>query len=453
MAFVRKIKKKSGTYLAEVEGYRDDKGKVRQRVIKYLGKEIDGKPEKRVLASEIKVKNVKRSLDVLTVDTIAKELQLTTLTNKYALALVYSQVLGKHSINQLEEWMHFTEIPDVLSINQVSTKALYESLGDIDEQELAKINEKLHEFFKKHDSSCDVAVIDVTDTYFAGAREKIKRRKGKDSKVEKLIQIGLAVSFKHGLPLFHKKYHGNLSNVHIFKDMTLELQARKLNGVIVDRGMTSTDNITLAKNLNLKIIGGLKKTATIADKYLSTIKREKLYSLKHRVALKNTTVFVTSFPYEEGELIVVYNPALEVVKKEQLFIKDKKNDDPYIGYSLIYHSTKYEAAAVVKQYYDKEIVERAFKQLKGVLNLRPIRVWLENHIEGHINICYLAYAILAYMNYKLQRTNIGVTEALNSLQHGYKVTLQMRKEEWSLHVPLEPKQKDILKALGVVYKN
>ena len=39
MAFIRKIKTKSGTYLAEVEGYRKD-GKVKQRVIKYLGKEI-----------------------------------------------------------------------------------------------------------------------------------------------------------------------------------------------------------------------------------------------------------------------------------------------------------------------------------------------------------------------------------------------------------------------------
>lgn len=453
MVFVRRIKKKSGTYLAEVEGYRDQTGKVRQRVIKYLGKEINGKPEKRVLTSEITIKNVKRSLDVLAVNTIAKELQLTTLTNKNALALVYSQALGKHSINQLENWLHFTEIPDVLDIKHTSTKALYESLSDIDEQELARINEKLYELFKKHDPSCDVAVIDVTDTYFAGTHEKIKRRKGKESKVEKLIQIGLAVSFTHGFPLFHKRYNGNLNNVHIFKDMALELQARKLKGVIVDRGMTNPDNITLAKSLNLKIIGGLRKTATIVARYLSPIKREELYSLKYRVVLKNTTVFVTSFPYEEGELIVVYNPALEVVKKEQLFIKEKETNDPYIGYSLIYHNTKSTAAVVVKKYYDKEIVERAFKQLKGVLNLRPIRVWLKNHIEGHINICYLAYAILAYMNYKLQRTNTSVTEALSSLQHGYKVTLKTKKEEWSLHVPLEPKQKDILNAIGVVYKN
>jgi phage gp37-like protein len=35
MAFIRKIKTKSGTYLAEVESYRDN-GKVRQRVLRYV---------------------------------------------------------------------------------------------------------------------------------------------------------------------------------------------------------------------------------------------------------------------------------------------------------------------------------------------------------------------------------------------------------------------------------
>jgi uncharacterized membrane-anchored protein YjiN (DUF445 family) len=174
MTFIRKIKKTSGTYLAEVESYRID-GKVKQRVIKYLGKEIDGKAEKRVLASEIKVDNVKRSFDVLAIDTIARELGITSLANKHVLALIYSQILEKRSISQLEGWLRFTEIPEVLGIEQVSTKSLYESLSDIDETEMSAINENLYKIFKECDKSCDVAVIDVTDTYFEGSHEDFKR--------------------------------------------------------------------------------------------------------------------------------------------------------------------------------------------------------------------------------------------------------------------------------------
>ena len=100
------------------------------------------------------------------------------------------------------------------------------------------------------------------------------------------------------------------------------------------------------------------------------------------------------------------------------------------------------------------MVERAFRHIKGVLNLRPIRVWLNNHIEGHIKICYLAYAILSLMNFKLKKLKISAVEALNSLKHGYKVDLKDNSSgfEWSIHVPLEPRQKRVLEKLGVVIK-
>ncbi|HIH12309.1 TPA: hypothetical protein HA242_01175, partial [Candidatus Woesearchaeota archaeon] len=158
--------------------------------------------------------------------------------------------------------------------------------------------------------------------------------------------------------------------------------------------------------------------------------------------------------YLEGKLIVVYNPELEVLKKELNFEKEiESNQD--IGYSLIYHNTKHSSEEVVKKYYDKEIVERAFKQIKGVLSLRPIRVWLSNHITGHIKICYLAYAILSLLNHKLKKLNITAIDSLESLKHGYKVKLRDTSSnfEWSIHVPLEPKQKKILETLSVVTKN
>ena len=64
MSFIRKIKVGKETYLAEVKSVRKD-GKVRQKFIRYLGKEINGKPEKRILRSDVKIVGVKQSLDVL----------------------------------------------------------------------------------------------------------------------------------------------------------------------------------------------------------------------------------------------------------------------------------------------------------------------------------------------------------------------------------------------------
>ena len=452
MTFIRKIKKKSGTYLAEVKSYREN-GKIKQKVIRYLGKEVNGKPAKKITSADIKIKNVKRSLDVLAIDKLAEQLTIKSINNKYLLSLIYSQLLEKRSINKLEDWMRYTEIPEVLGIELPSVKELYESLADINEEDFEKINEKMFSVFESYENIKESAIIDVTDTYFSGANVNIKRRKGKDKKISKLIQIGLAVSFKNGFPIFHKKYHGNLSGIDIFRDMALELKNKRISSIIMDRGMLSLENLEIALNLKFKIIAGIRKTQTLVKDFISKIDRDEIYTKKNLIQLKNTQVFIRTFDYMNGKLIVIYNPSLEVIKKQLNFNKDLDSGFD-IGYSLIYHNTKYSSDEVVKNYYDKDMVERAFKHIKGVLNLRPIRVWLNNHIEGHIKICYLAYAILSLMNFKLRKLKISAVDALSSLKHGYKVNLRDNSSgfEWSVHVSLEPKQQKILKALGVVTK-
>lgn len=170
--------------------------------------------------------------------------------------------------------------------------------------------------------------------------------------------------------------------------------------------------------------------------------------------LKNTSVYAQSFDYFNGKLIVVYNPLSEIANKERCFEREEDLTEKYLGYSLIYHNTDMSDADAVKKYYERDVVERAFKQLNGVLSIRPVRVWLKEHIQGHVRICYLAYAILALMNYRLKKLHISAVDALNSLKHGYKVNLldESTQFKWDLIVPLEPKQHDILKALNVVYK-
>ena len=453
MTFIRKIKKKSGTYLAEVKSYREN-GKIKQKVIRYLGKEVNGKPAKKITSADIKIKNVKRSLDVLAIDKLAEQLTIKSINNKYLLSLIYSQLLEKRSINKLEEWMEYTEIPEILKINNLSTKNLYESLTEIPEGEFINIDKNMHVIFNQIEEIKDVAVIDVTDTYFEGKSLDIKKRKGKDGKVRRLVQIGLATSFTNGFPIFHKQYQGNLPGVHILKDMSLEVKEMGLNSIIMDRGMMSLENLKLISSLELSLIAGLRKNNYLIENFIYKIDKEEIYSLKNMVRLKNTKVFIKTFDYLNGKLIAVYNPSIELIKKNQNFEKgfDSSKD---LGFSLIFHNTNYSPEEVVKKYYQKEIIERAFKQMKGILNLRPIRVWLTDHIEGHIKICYLAYAILSLMNYKLKKLKVSAIDALDSLKYGYKVKLfdKTNNFEWDLIVPLKPKQKDILGALGVVYKN
>lgn len=448
MSFVRKIKTKSGTYLAEVESYRED-GKVKQRFIRYLGRDVNNVPARKVLTSDIQVKNVKRSIDVLAIHEMSKQLELNTIENQLIMALVYSQILDNNSINKLQKWLEVTEIPDILNLEKFSTQKLYETISKTSELDFESIETMLFHKFSKFEQTKDAAVIDITDIYFEGNNIDGKRRKGKENKVRKLVQIGLAVSLKYGFPILHKTYHGNLSDSDIFKDMALVLREKGITSLVMDRGMMSMPNLEIILKLDLKTIAGLKNGTTKTRKIVESIKKDDIYSLKNRVKLKNTSVYIQSFKFMNGTLIACYNPQLEWIKREAAYEREDESEKPkYMGYSLIYHNTTFDDKEVVTKYYEKDVVERAFKQMKGILHLRPVRVWLKDHIESHVKICYLAYAILSYMNYKLS-PEFGILTTLEELKYGYKVKLydQINNHEWDLIVPLKPKQKKMLKLL------
>jgi len=455
MAFVRKIKKKSGTYLALVESYRKD-GKVKQRVKKYLGKEIDGKPVKRVKTSDIGVESVKRYGDVLCVDKISQDIGLHELFEKNILLLAYSQILDNVSMRNMEEWVKHTTIPEILDMENISTKKLYEALENLNELDFEALENAIYQKFSNCEKDKTAVVIDVTDTYFEGKKaSSSKKRRGKDGKYKNLIQICLAVTLKHGFPVMHKTYEGNISDIRIFQDMTTELKMRGFGSIIVDRGVHSTRNIEMMQELKMKVVLGVKKIQSIKKEFLDNLNRDEIYTRDTRVVLKNTTVHVKSFPYMNGKLIVIYNPVLEAHKREQHYSKGGTDETAkYLGFSLIYHNTNLDVSEAVKQYFEKDIVERSFKQIKGVLSLRPVRMWLKNHVNGHVRICYLSYAILSMLKYKLEGLDISPQDALEKLKTCYLVRLKDQESEfsWSSAVNLERVQDKILKKVDVVYK-
>jgi len=445
MSFIRKIKKGPHVYLAEVENHRVQ-GKVVQKVLRYVGKEIDGHIERRVVTTDVEVEAVRQCADVLAVHRVADRLGLRDMFDEhgpYILSFVYSHLLERPSIRKLEEWFGGTEIPELLGLQEISTGRLYETLGHLSRWEFGRVEEKILDQLRGYETKNHSAIIDVTDTYFEGRSMTERSRRGKDGKVRKLLQIGLGVTQGHGFPILMRTYPGTTSNIMIFKDLYNRLLERGYKAVIIDRGMSCEDNIRRILEAKMKIIAGLRKDDGLRRRFLTRINREALYRREHRVALQSAGVYVQAFPYLDGELIVVYNPSLEVVRRELAYGTDKAREKDFRdeGYSLLYHNTVQTAEAVTRQYFEKEIVDRAFKKLKGVLSLRPIRVWQKEHIEGHVRVCYLAYAILSSLEYHLRKSEYSAVEFLEKLRKGYRVHLKDRKSghRWKTDVLLEKK--------------
>jgi transposase len=123
-------------------------------------------------------------------------------------------------------------------------------------------------------------------------------------------------------------------------------------------------------------------------------------------------------------MIIIYNPKFEVMKKDKMLLDDATDTEvKYVGYSLIFHNTKLKIEEVVKKYFDKDIVERSFRTMKGDAMLHPVRLWVPERINAHVKLCYLSMCILSLMKYRCEKLNLSTLEILTQLQSIYKVNL------------------------------
>jgi len=345
-----------------------------------------------------------------------------------------------------------TALKEILGLDKLASKHLYAALDRLEALDFTHIEDKIFTALSCQRQAGQALVVDVTDTYFNGSQAAWKARKGKDGKYDKLVQVDLAVTKEEGFPILHKMYEGNIGNSKILQDTLAAIRLKEFDIIVLDRGMISLESMADMRTLNQKVITGLRLHHTIKTNYISQIDREEIYQPACRVKLKNTEVYVKDFDFEGGKLLAIYNPALETLKRQQAMRNAdtyKPQEAKYMGYSLIYHTTGLSMADAVRTYFQKDVVEKAYKELKSAVNLHPLRKYRISHIKAHVKICYLAYAILTYIQYKVRPKNLSAIQALEQLQSVYKVSLCSQKLNlnWDKVVTLKNEQKIILASL------
>tara|TARA_Y100000031_G_scaffold81550_1_gene89934 strand:- start:199 stop:891 length:693 start_codon:yes stop_codon:yes gene_type:complete len=207
---------------------------------------------------------------------------------------------------------------------------------------------------------------------------------------------------------------------------------------------------------------------------------------KNRVRLKKTIFYAIARPYTIGEvkgkLVMCFNEqqrkdlresrydeisnAQELLKQGKsikqgldrffdpsgnLIIKELRAAEKYDGYSLIFTTARLAKDQIVRMYFDKDLVEKAFQSLKGVTKLRPIRHWLYNRVTAHVFICYLSYLLLTLMQIKLEELRITAPHALKELGTMYRVYMRDTRKGFQITkvVTLTKKQEKILKAIDI----
>jgi transposase len=495
MAFIRKIKKNGATYLAEVESKRVN-GKVVQKHIRYIGKEVDGQTILSSSISDLAVDKVKLYGPLIALNHIAEELDLHNLLGDFSseiLSLVFAHCIDYKSINEMSRWFERTDLNFILGLENVTEDRLLKSLDSLEQLDRDDLQRQIFAIAKKKfNLKTKGLVYDVTNTYFYGKKcllakqGKIKER----IKVRPLIQIGLGVTKDHGVPVFHQIHNGNVHDSRIFQDAVTELQSQGFeeNIAVYDRGISSSKNTNDLQKLDWKVLCGLSLNQNLKRKLDDLIKNEDLLQYGNRVKLKSSIFYAVEEKYcmgdTSGRLIFCFNEQIrknlresrydEIDYARELLLEKKtikqsmdkffdsagtlnnnelKKAELYDGYSCLFTNCYTGSIEeIIKMYFDKDVVEKAFRSIKGVIKVRPVRHWLYNRVIAHVFICYLAYLILSILKIMLEKKkiNISPTEALKELDSLYKVYLHDNEKGFQVArvVAMSKNQEKIMGAVG-----
>jgi hypothetical protein len=487
MSFIRKIKRGTSVYLAEVQNTWVD-GKVVQKHIRYVGKEVDNKPFLTGSVERASVDRVAIYGPLLILDEIAKELGLSALlgeAGEYLLSLAYAHCVSPDGVSGLAQWYQKTEIENLLDIPEVSYKKLLETIDAVDDPAgvQRRIFRRLKEVLNVSPSGY---FYDLTNVYFYGLCCPLaKRGHNADGRTDPQIQIGLAVTQKEGLPIFHKVYEGHIFDARTLPDILREFEEGEIRDVCLvwDRGVSSRLNIREARRLGYHVLCGLALKEGLkkeADRLLG----DDLVSMKHRVRLKNATFYVKKKRYVaegiRGYLALCLNEKERQATHERRYdaiddalrrLKEKKpikeglrkylhgrginhrvlaEAERYDGLSVVFSSRDLDEEEMVKGYFEKDRVEKSFRCMKSVLEMDKVRFWLANRVRGHIFVCYLAYLLLSVLEYKLNGTGLTATTALETMSSMYRVYLTdpKSKNKFVKTVTLSKAQEEILKKVN-----
>jgi transposase len=490
VSFIKKSKRNGKTYLNEVEN-KWINGKCVQKHIRYIGTEADGETKLAASISDIEVEDVKVFGPLIILHHIAKEIGLPNLLGEYApeiLSLVYAHCLSYQSINRMPSWFKRTDLSVLLDIENVTEKTLLNALDSLEKIDTEKLQLKIFNTLnKKFHVSRQGLVYDVTNTYLYGKKCPLGKF-GHDKEGVKgrpLIQIALAVTQEKGLPLFHKVFDGNIHDARTLQDVVSTMKQYKIkNGLLIyDRGITSAENIDVFHDLHWDTLCGVPIRDKLKEKLRPIIKKN-LATVDNFIKCNKTVFYVKIIPHKigktRGSLAICYNRRKEheiresrhaEIKHAELMLSrnkkiksgleiyfDKygrilhdqiKEAEQFDGYSCIFTTKKITKEEIIRLYFDKDVVEKAFRCIKGITQLRPIRHWLYDRVIAHIMLCYLSYTLLIVLKEKLKKLNLSPEKALQNLETMYKVYMVDKKKKFKISriVTLNKTQKDIICAI------
>ena len=301
-------------------------------------------------------------------------------------------------------------------------------------------------------------------------------RYGKNKDHEPLPQINLALLFgqQSCLPFYYRKLAGNIPDVKTLKRLLADISTlgyRKFK-VVLDRGFYSTANINDLYRHHIKFLIAAKSSLKLVRSHLDAV-RDRMrdwryfsqdyqlyaYSLpihwdysqdrpykkdtlkgKRRMylhlffsperALEEELTFNRRMAELQRELesgqrdpdhIKQYARYFEVretpIRGIKVTAKSEMMEEAkrYYGYFALLSNDIKDAMDALETYRNKDLVEKAFNNLKERLNLRRVAVSSEKSLDGKLFVQFIALIFLSYMTRKMRENKLFRKYTLHEL--------------------------------------
>lgn len=313
-------------------------------------------------------------------------------------------------------------------------------------------------------------------TSISSYSQKLRQvRYGNNKDYDPLAQINLALLFgeQSRLPFYYRKLSGNIPDVKTIQELIKELNILGYSKIklVMDRGFYSAENINdLFKNHYKFIVGAstsLSYVKTAIKEHGSQMKTWQNYSEKYELYHHSETIawdYTQERPYKEDViktnkrmyLHMYYNPekAVEDGKRFNRYMAQLE-DELLSGKRHLEHESAYkrffeikktprkiqvtprqeamdearsrygffillsnevkDAITALELYRNRDVVEKAFGNLKDRLNCRRTLVSSDQSLEGKLFVEFIALIYLSYIKKKMEERDLFKKYTLQSL--------------------------------------
>jgi len=422
---------------------------------------------------------------------------------KQILSIAYYLILQDCSpLYRFEKWSLLHKHPFDKDISSQESSKLFASITE-------DVKFRFLKEWVKHKDKDEFWAYDTTT--ISSYSEQLKQiQYGYNKENDLLPQLNIAIVFgeNSNLPFYYRKLSGNIPDsktlTHLLADLK-QLGFEKLK-LVLDRGFFSKANIDELFEKHLKFIVSSKMSLLIVQNNL-----EKIYddfcSYEHYLpqyelyarTVTTTWQYLKQRPYKKDKikkqkrvyLHYYYNiekAALEkkefdkrlyeckkeletnnlvksnqsfydkyfIVKKstKRVFVKIKTDEiekrKKHYGFFVLITNEKMTATKALELYRNKDVVEKAFGNLKDRLNMRRLQVSSEQSLNGKLFVEFIALILLSYIKKQMQINELYKKYTIQTLLDKLDIIECFEYPNTKLRVgEILKEQEDIFKALRV----